>query len=68
VVPGTDPKARKVRWKRQGSGKRGGVRIVYYHLDEDESILLSFLYAKSERETMKAKEINKLFKKQGESR
>jgi hypothetical protein len=32
VIPGADG-ARKVRWGRAGSGKRGGVRVVYFNPD-----------------------------------
>ena len=31
VIPGTGG-LRKVRYSRQGTGKRGGVRVVYYNL------------------------------------
>ena len=30
VIPGTNG-VRKARWARQGSGKSGGVRVIYYH-------------------------------------
>jgi mRNA-degrading endonuclease RelE of RelBE toxin-antitoxin system len=32
--------ARKVRWGRAGKGKRGGVRVIYFHLTDDEVVLL----------------------------
>ncbi len=28
VIPGTDG-ARKIRWSNDGSGKKGGVRVIY---------------------------------------
>jgi hypothetical protein len=62
VVRGTDPAARKVRWGRQGMGKRGGVRVIYYYLDEDNAVFLAAIYAKSALETLSAKEINSLAK------
>ncbi|MCX5592540.1 DNA-binding protein [Alcaligenes endophyticus] len=49
--------ARKVRWSRKGTGKSGGVRVIYYHLVDDEVVLLLMLYAKAVRETVKGKEI-----------
>ena len=52
--------ARKVRWKRAGSGKSSGTRVVYYHLVSMEQILLVAAYAKAERENMPAHEITKL--------
>jgi len=41
---------RKLRWrdKRRGKGKRGGLRIIYYHLEEVRQIWLFTLYGKDE--------------------
>lgn len=38
---------RKVRWTRQGSGTRGGVRVIYFNVLEDGKIWLLIVYAKS---------------------
>ena len=43
---------RKVRWKRAGSGKSGGVRILYYARTDKGEIWLLLIYAKSARETI----------------
>jgi hypothetical protein len=44
---------RKVRWKREGTGKSGGVRVIYYtRMEEGEVVLLS-LYAKSKIDNLK---------------
>jgi hypothetical protein len=59
VVPGTRG-GRKVRWKRAGSGKSGGARVIYYHLIAREQLLLVAVYAKAERENLLAHQINKL--------
>jgi mRNA-degrading endonuclease RelE of RelBE toxin-antitoxin system len=59
VVPGTGG-GRKVRWKRAGSGKSGGSRVIYYHLVASEKILLVAVYGKSARENLPAHEITKL--------
>ena len=48
--------ARKIRWSRQGSGKSGGVRVIYFYLDEDDALLLAAVYTKSDRSTMKGHE------------
>ena len=49
---------RKIRWSRPGVGKSGGVRVIYYNqLERDENWLLT-LYAKSERSTIPAHELN----------
>lgn len=58
VISGADG-ARKVRWQRQGSGKRGGVRVIYFHLVGDEVVLLVMVYAKAERASVKAKDIKR---------
>jgi hypothetical protein len=45
VVPGLGG-IRKVRWSREGMGKRGGSRVVYFFYDEDAPIYLLQIYAK----------------------
>jgi hypothetical protein len=49
--------ARKVRWKRQGTGKSGGVRVIYVHYAEDGIVYLVTIYAKSERGNITRDEI-----------
>jgi hypothetical protein len=58
VIPGADG-ARKLRWQRPGMGKRGGVRVIYFHLVDDQVVLLVMVYAKSERENVKPKSIKR---------
>jgi mRNA-degrading endonuclease RelE of RelBE toxin-antitoxin system len=53
VAPGTGG-LRKARWGRQGKGKRGGVRLIYYYWTADNEVYLLFLYAKNEHEDMDA--------------
>ena len=43
---------RKVRWAREGTGKSGGVRIIYLTRNEVEEVYLLTLYAKSESENI----------------
>ena len=43
---------RKVRWVREGTGKSGGVRIVYLARSEAGEVFLLTLYAKSESENI----------------
>ena len=38
---------RKVRWSRSGSGKSGGIRIIYFTRTEEGQVVLLTLYAKS---------------------
>ena len=43
---------RKVRWSRAGSGKRGGVRVVYFYSDANRPIYLLMVYAKARQEDL----------------
>lgn len=43
---------RKIRWKRQGMGKSGGVRVIYYHRSISGRIYLLLLYAKNQQENL----------------
>ncbi|MEN9475666.1 MAG: hypothetical protein RIS48_2388 [Pseudomonadota bacterium] len=56
VIPGADG-ARKVRWAVQGKGKRGGARVIYFNLSEDELVLLVAIYAKSEQSNVSPNDI-----------
>ena len=53
VVPGSGG-LRKVRWSRQGTGKRGGVRVIYYNRLANGEIWLLLIYAKSAQENIPA--------------
>ncbi len=51
---------RKVRWRRRGTGKSGGVRVIYFTRTVDEEIVLLTLYAKAKTDNItgaKLKEI-----------
>ncbi|MEO0510732.1 MAG: type II toxin-antitoxin system RelE/ParE family toxin [Verrucomicrobiota bacterium] len=50
---------RKVRMARQGSGKSGGFRVIYYLITGD-SILLTHLYAKSNQGNLTAAQLKVL--------
>jgi hypothetical protein len=50
-------KVRKVRWARTGSGKSGGVRVIYYNMLEEEEVWLLTLYAKNEKSTIPGHEL-----------
>lgn len=45
---------RKLRWRRAGSGKRGGTRVIYYFHDRAMPLYLLTVYAKSERDDLSA--------------
>lgn len=59
VIPGADG-ARKVRWALAGSGKRGGVRVIFFNYAQDGTILLVMMYAKNERENVAAGDIQRV--------
>lgn len=46
VIPGGDG-LRKIRWAREGEGKRGGVRVIYFLDVEEHRVYLLFCYPKS---------------------
>jgi hypothetical protein len=48
IIPGSGG-LRKVRIGRDGMGKRGGARVVYYFYNESFPILLLALYAKNKK-------------------
>lgn len=61
VVPGSGG-IRKVRWRRAGVGKSGGVRVIYFTRTLQEEIVLLTLYAKSTTDNLtgaKLKEIRR---------
>ena len=51
---------RKVRWKRAGTGKRGGVRIVYYNRLANGVIHLLLIYAKGIRDDIDRKTLEEI--------
>ena len=56
VIPGSSG-MRKLRWNRPGTGKRGGVRIIYYFITEHGLVSLLTIYAKNDKEDLSKKEI-----------
>lgn len=53
---------RKVRWKRTGTGKSGGVRVIYFTRMAQGEVVLLTLYAKSKTDNLtgaKLKEIRR---------
>ena len=43
---------RKVRWKRRGTGKSSGVRVIYFTRNEAEELVLLTLYAKARTDNL----------------
>ena len=51
VIPGSGG-LRKMRWRLAGSGKRGGVRVIYYRVMPAEQIYMLYVYAKNAEEDL----------------
>jgi mRNA-degrading endonuclease RelE of RelBE toxin-antitoxin system len=47
VVPGSGG-IRKLRWAETGRGKRGGIRVIYYHWVPESVLYMLSVYAKNE--------------------
>jgi hypothetical protein len=46
LIPGSGG-LRKVRWKIEGKGKRGGIRVIYYWMAADNQIWMLYAYPKN---------------------
>jgi len=57
VIPGSSG-CRKVRWSRQGTGKRGGTRVIYF-LAQESAIWLLIAYTKSKFDNLPASFLQK---------
>lgn len=51
---------RKVRWSRTGSGKSGGVRVIYFNRLSNGEVWLIFMYAKSKLDAIAGKTLKEL--------
>ena len=51
---------RKLRWAREGMGKGGGVRVIYYFHNEAMPLYLLTMFAKNERANLSKAERNEL--------
>lgn len=53
VVQGTGG-IRKLRWSYSGKGKRGGVRVIYYHASALHQLRMLLIYKKGEADDLTA--------------
>ncbi|MBL8528406.1 MAG: transcriptional regulator [Burkholderiales bacterium] len=53
VVPGSGG-VRKARWAREGMGKRGGLRVIYFVRYDPNELWMLTLYAKAGRDNVPA--------------
>ena len=51
IVPGSGG-VRKLRWRRQGMGKRGGLRVIHFFRYEPNEIWMLAIYAKAKSENV----------------
>ncbi len=51
---------RKLRWRRGGQGKSGGVRVIYYFHNEGMPLYLLTLFTKGDRANLTKAERNEL--------
>ncbi|MCK4754514.1 MAG: type II toxin-antitoxin system RelE/ParE family toxin [Calditrichia bacterium] len=48
---------RKIRWSASGRGKRGGSRILYYWYNEQNLLLMLFIFKKNEKDDLTTDQI-----------
>lgn len=65
VIPGTK-NLRKVRWSRQGMGKRGGTRVIYFNRISSAEIVLLLVYAKAKFDNLRPEFLLKLKERMNE--
>ena len=66
VIPGSGG-VRKLRWKRKGMGKRGGLRVIYFLRYQPNEFWMLTLYAKARKENVPAhilKQLKEAFKRE----
>lgn len=51
---------RKLRWRRRGSGKRSGIRVIYYWITSEETIYMLFLYPKTRQSDLSERQLKLL--------
>ena len=57
LVPGTGG-VRKLRWRLEGRGKRGGARVIYFYHSADIPLFALTAYAKNRRADLRQKDRN----------
>ncbi|MEJ5312702.1 MAG: type II toxin-antitoxin system RelE/ParE family toxin [Anaerolineae bacterium] len=59
VIPGSGG-LRKLRWGIGQTGKRGGVRVIYYWVVQQDTVLFLFAFRKNERSDLTPEQIRML--------
>lgn len=52
---------RKIRWKKKGTGKSGGIRVFYVDFEEFEIVFLITLLEKNDKENLTKSELTILY-------
>lgn len=53
---------RKLRWRSKGTGKSGGIRVIYYYVTVDNQIFMLVAYEKSKKDDLTKKQLASLRK------
>ena len=61
IIPGSSG-LRKIRWKISGSGKRGGLRVIYFLDVPEDTIYMLLIYKKSKQEDLTSNQLKTLRK------
>jgi hypothetical protein len=48
---------RKIRWRRPGTGKRGGLRVIYFWEAVSEMFYMLMVYRKTDQEDLTSKQV-----------
>jgi len=59
LIPGSGG-LRKVRWGGRGRGKRGGIRVIYVWVLEEEAFYMLFAYAKGTQADLTMAQVKRL--------
>ena len=59
IIPGSGG-LRKIRWKSDGSGKRGGLRVIYFWDVPEDTIYMLLIYKKSKQEDLTSNQLKTL--------
>jgi hypothetical protein len=59
IIPGSRG-LRKLRWRTEQGGKRGGLRVIYYWYVAGEAAYMLFIYRKNEQEDLTPKQVKVL--------
>ena len=51
---------RKVRWNLDGTGKSGGVRVIYYWVVNDDHIRMLYVYPKGKQDNLTKEQLRTL--------